>query len=69
MKEGNILIEEQIPEEDCDPSVEKSDDTGKEEKRRTNLFRLISIGNATGQSFLFNFFSAFAVLVGVTTSA
>jgi DHA1 family multidrug resistance protein-like MFS transporter len=69
MKEGNILIEEQIPEEDCGPSAEKSNDTGKEEKRITNLFRLISIGNATGQSFLFNFFSAFAVLVGVTTGA
>ncbi|NHJ84439.1 MAG: MFS transporter [Asgard group archaeon] len=37
-------------------------------KRRKNLFKLISIGNATGQTFLFNFFSAFAVEVGVRDS-
>ncbi|MCK5183567.1 MAG: MFS transporter [Candidatus Heimdallarchaeota archaeon] len=69
MKEGEIIEEEEIPDEECKPSAKKSDETTKEEKRRLNLFRLISIGNATGQSFLFNFFSAFAVLVGVTTSA
>ena len=53
MKEGEI-IEVEIPDEDSDTSTEKSDETGKEEKRRLNLFRLISIGNATGQSFLLN---------------
>lgn len=67
MKEEEIIVEE-IPDEECDPSAEKSDETTKEEKKRRNLFRLISIGNATGQSFLFNFFSAFAVLVGVSSS-
>ena len=39
-----------------------------EQKGRMGIFRLISIGNATGQSFLFNFFSAFAVEVGVSGS-
>jgi len=67
MKEGET-IEEEIPDEECDPSIEKSGENEKEVKRRYNLFRLISIGNATGQSFLFNFFSAFAVLVGVSSS-
>ena len=37
-------------------------------RKRSSLFYLISAGNATGQTFLFNFFSAFAVLVGVTSS-
>lgn len=37
----------------------------KEIKRRKRIFYLISTGNATGQSFMFNFFSNFAVLVGV----
>lgn len=35
-------------------------------EQRSKLFYLISAGSATGQQFLFNFFSAFAVLVGVT---
>ena len=38
------------------------------ERKRSKLFLLISAGNATGQTFLFNFFSAFAVLVGVSES-
>lgn len=67
MKEGEAIAEE-IPDEECDSSIEKSDENEKEVKRRNHLFRLISIGNATGQSFLFNFFSAFAVLVGVSSS-
>lgn len=37
-------------------------------EQRSLLFFLISAGNATGQQFLFNFFSAFAVLVGVSTA-
>ena len=41
------------------------DDLQQPTKNRSKLFLLISAGNATGQTFLFNFFSAFAVLVGV----
>jgi MFS family permease len=67
MKEG-VTNTEEILDEECDPSIEKSGENGEDVKKRNNLFRLISIGNATGQSFLFNFFSAFAVLVGVSSS-
>ncbi|MFW9922877.1 MAG: MFS transporter [Candidatus Thorarchaeota archaeon] len=50
---------------DREQKSQLSVETQKEIKRRTKLFYLISAGNATGQTFLFNFFSAFAVLVGV----
>ncbi|NHJ47443.1 MAG: MFS transporter [Asgard group archaeon] len=46
---------------DCSQNLEEN---GKK-KNKPGIFYAISIGNATGQSFLFNFFSAFAVLMGV----
>jgi len=49
-------------------SEEEKDAETREIKKRSRLFQLISIGNATGQSFLFNFFSAFAANVGISTS-
>ncbi|NHJ04516.1 MAG: MFS transporter [Candidatus Heimdallarchaeota archaeon] len=49
-------------------SIDEDIMSKKELRKRLGLFYLISIGNATGQTFLFNFFSAFAVLVGVTSS-
>ncbi len=47
-------------------SEEIQGQTTQSPKQRSQLFYLISAGSATGQQFLFNFFSAFAVLVGVT---
>jgi len=49
-------------------SEESREEAPPVQKGRMGLFRLIAIGNATGQSFLFNFFSAFAVNVGVSSS-
>jgi MFS family permease len=40
----------------------------RELKKQKTQFRLVSIGNATGQSFLFNFFSTFAAIVGVSSA-
>ena len=40
--------------------------TPKELKTRNKLFHLITIGSAAGQSFLFNFFGAFAVVIGAS---
>jgi MFS family permease len=51
-------------EENSSPISDENDSDSKK-KNRSGLLYLISIGNATGQSFLFNFFSAFAVSIGV----
>ncbi len=67
MTAADINLKEQIPDEESKTAAENSNKT-QDVKKRNNLFRLISIGNATGQSFLFNFFSAFAVLMGVSSS-
>jgi len=58
-KDSSLHQLEKDPEAEDDVPVQKG---------RMGLFRLIAIGNATGQSFLFNFFSAFAVNVGVSSS-
>ena len=50
---------------DSSENTQEEIDTSKQNQKRSKLFLLISAGNATGQTFLFNFFSAFAVLVGV----
>ncbi len=75
MKE-ELPFKENFDEDAQDPSngkeeipCEETDEEAQDAKVRTNLFRLISIGNATGQSFLFNFFSAFAVQAGIQTEA
>jgi len=52
--------------EQIDEEEKNQEKTTQDPKRRSQLFYLISAGSATGQQFLFNFFSAFAVLVGVT---
>ena len=57
---------EVFSEEKLEKNIEKESKQMK--RKRSSLFYLISAGNATGQTFLFNFFSAFAVLVGVTSS-
>ncbi|MHA1307305.1 MAG: MFS transporter, partial [Candidatus Heimdallarchaeota archaeon] len=53
--------------EDCE-RLKDEDFQPEEISSRTKVFWLIAAGNATGQSFLFNFFSAFAALVGVKSS-
>jgi MFS family permease len=45
-------------------SKQKQQDASKTNNKK--LFWLLSIGNATGQTFIFNFFTAFAAEVGVT---
>lgn len=47
------------------PPIHSENSNDMKKKNRSGLLYLISIGNATGQSFLFNFFSAFAVSIGV----
>lgn len=53
--------------EDCE-NLKNEDFQPEEISKRTKIFWVISAGNATGQSFLFNFFSAFAALVGISSS-
>ncbi len=53
--------------EDCE-RLKDEDFQPEEISQRTKVFWLISAGNATGQSFLFNFFSAFAALAGISSS-
>jgi MFS family permease len=63
-EESSTIQESSNRATDC--AVESSSANSTEEKKnKTGLFYTISIGNATGQSFLFNFFSAFAVIMGV----
>ena len=70
-----LPIEDDFEEKEVDSSKGNEEDPCEELKEtqdtkvRNNLFRLISVGNATGQSFLFNFFSAFAVQAGIGTDA
>ncbi|NHJ40096.1 MAG: MFS transporter [Asgard group archaeon] len=51
--------------EEHSSSISNENSSDIKKKNRSRLLYLISIGNATGQSFLFNFFSAFAVFIGV----
>jgi MFS family permease len=53
--------------EDCE-RLKDEDFQPEEISKRTKVFWVIAAGNATGQTFLFNFFSAFAALVGVSGS-
>ncbi len=69
LRDSNVTLENDVTllPKDCE-RLKNEDFKPEEISQRTKVFWLISAGNATGQSFLFNFFSAFAALVGISSS-